>query len=97
VAVWDFAQQKMMAMQECEPFEFNSPIVFSREGSVIAIGTPNFGVSFFSLDAATSCSSGQPVYEFTTNLFAKYTQVSSLGSILQDSNCFHTRQNLHQF
>jgi transcription initiation factor TFIID subunit 5 len=47
IALWDLAQQKLLCTQECPPMDCPVPIVFSRDGSVFAAGTPFYGVSFF--------------------------------------------------
>ena len=61
MAVWDLGQQKMIAVYEVEGFEHNSPIVFSRDGSVVATGI-HHGVGFFSMDALLSDQTPQPMY-----------------------------------
>uniref|UniRef100_A0A915E6M5 Uncharacterized protein n=1 Tax=Ditylenchus dipsaci TaxID=166011 RepID=A0A915E6M5_9BILA len=35
IAVWDMAQQKLLGTQTCEPMDYNSPIVFSRDASTM--------------------------------------------------------------
>jgi len=54
IAVWDLAQQKLLGTQICEPMNHSAPIVFSRDASVFVMGTPNYGVTFFSMDTMTS-------------------------------------------
>lgn len=52
VAVWDMSQQRLLSAFSCEePIDFNVPIVFSRDGSAFAMGTPHHGVTFFNADA----------------------------------------------
>ncbi|KAI6203437.1 TFIID-NTD2 domain-containing protein [Aphelenchoides besseyi] len=53
LSVWDLAQQKRMTVQECGSMPFRVPIVFSRDSSVVAVGTPEHAVTFFSMDTAT--------------------------------------------
>ncbi|KAI6178690.1 Transcription initiation factor TFIID subunit 5 [Aphelenchoides besseyi] len=53
LSVWDLTQQKRMTVQDCGSMPFRVPIVFSRDSSVVAVGTPEHAVTFFSMDTAT--------------------------------------------
>jgi WD40 repeat protein len=70
VGIWDLAQQRLLLTQDCDsPFEYGTPIQFSRDASIVAIGTPHYGLSFFSMDlASTATHSGQqqsqPMYQW---------------------------------
>jgi len=54
LAIWDIGQQKLMAIQECAAMPFKVPIVFSRDSSVIAVGTPEHAVTFFNVDSVVT-------------------------------------------
>lgn len=54
IAIFDLAQNRLLGTQECDPIDYNVPIVFSRDASTFAMGTPNYGVTFFSMDVMTS-------------------------------------------
>ncbi|CAK5073082.1 unnamed protein product [Meloidogyne enterolobii] len=57
IGVWDLAQQRLLLTYECEDtFDFNTPIQFSRDASIVAIGTPQHGLSFFSMEVASSAA-----------------------------------------
>ncbi|KAI6233057.1 Transcription initiation factor TFIID subunit 5 [Aphelenchoides fujianensis] len=44
---------KMIAMQDCGSMPCRVPIVYSPDSSVVAVGTPEHAVTFFSIDTAT--------------------------------------------
>nr|CAD2203667.1 unnamed protein product [Meloidogyne enterolobii] len=57
IGVWDLAQQRLLLTYDCEDtFDFNTPIQFSRDASIVAIGTPQHGLSFFSMEVASSAA-----------------------------------------
>lgn len=46
------SQQRLLCAFSCEEsIDFNIPMVFSRDGSAMVMGTPHHGVSFFNADA----------------------------------------------
>lgn len=54
LCVWDILQQKLMAVQECASMPFKVPIVFSRDSSIIGVGTPENAVTFFNVESVVS-------------------------------------------
>ncbi|CAK5023367.1 unnamed protein product [Meloidogyne enterolobii] len=57
IGVWDLAQQRLLLTYDCEDtFDFNTPIQFSRDASIVAIGTPQHGLSFLSMEVASSAA-----------------------------------------
>jgi len=60
LCVWDIGQQKLVAVQQCDPCSAKVPIQFSRDGSVFAVGTPHWGLSFFSLDSLITNDLNEP-------------------------------------
>jgi hypothetical protein len=47
-----------MAVQECDSMPFKVPIVFSRDSSIIAVGTPEHAVTFFNVNSVVSSFNG---------------------------------------
>jgi len=90
IAVWDLGQQKLLGVQEeSEPFEYNSPIVFSRDGTVIVTSTPKFGLSFFSLDSIISNQAPPPL--INPSGFSLFSYPTKRTSIL---DFIFTRKNV---
>ncbi|CAD5209005.1 unnamed protein product [Bursaphelenchus xylophilus] len=81
--IWDLAQQKLFCTQECSPMPFHVPITFSKDGSVFAMGSPEYAVSFYNFDQLTSYGSElltaeQRINPEGFNLFSYPTKRTSL-------------------
>lgn len=96
IGIWDLSQQRLLLAQDCDNhFEYSStPIVFSRDASIVAIGTPHFGASFFSMDIASSAShsgSQQSQPMINPNGFVQFSYPTKRTNILD----YHfTRKNI---
>lgn len=96
IGIWDLSQQRLLLAHDCDNrFEYgNTPIVFSRDASIVAIGTPHFGISFFSMDVASSTShsinqQSQPI--INPNGFVQFSYPTKCTNMLD----FHfTRKNI---
>ncbi|KAI1731725.1 WD domain, g-beta repeat domain-containing protein [Ditylenchus destructor] len=92
IAVWDLATHKMLGRQKCEPIDFNTPIAFSKDGTVFAMGTPLYGVSFYSMDAITHSSADESLNDLKVNPagFSLFSYPTKRTSIL---DFYFTKRN----
>lgn len=57
--IWDMGMQRAVCLQEVTPTPFMSALAFSREGSALALGRSDCGLSFYSLDSVTAHATSQ--------------------------------------
>lgn len=81
--VFDFSQQKLIATHQTSPTPFQVPIQFSKDGTVFAMGSPEYAVSFYNFDVVTSSANDYSVADQKLNsdefnLFTYPTKRTSL-------------------